>query len=102
MANPETINKNQMIMKKIFIVLVLTSFVISCKNSKTTSHWSKADVDAFTTNCVNGASANMGADKAKSYCDCMLGKIESKYPKADDAGKMEMNAMTEMAKDCIK
>jgi hypothetical protein len=44
----------------------------------------------------------MGADKAKNYCDCMLGKIEAKYPKANDAGSLDVNSMTEMAKDCLK
>jgi hypothetical protein len=88
-------------MKKMFIVLAVASLAIGCKG-KAKSSWSKEEKDSFTTNCVNGATAGMGADKAKSYCDCMLGKIEEKYPKAAEAGNLDVNSMTEMAKDCLK
>ena len=89
-------------MKKLFIILALASLGFGCKGKKATSSWSKEERDSFSTNCVGGATATMGADKAKSYCDCMLGKIESKYPKAADAGSLDVNTMTEMAKDCLK
>jgi hypothetical protein len=44
----------------------------------------------------------MGEEKATKYCDCMLGKLETKFPNAVDAQKMTIEDMTSLAKDCIK
>jgi hypothetical protein len=99
MANVKTINQKPAIMKQMLAIVLLASIVTGCKPKNT---WTKETRDAFTSNCVDNATANLGADKAKSYCDCMEGKVEKKYPKAEDVGKIDMNAMTEMAKDCMK
>ncbi len=88
-------------MKQLLIFLFVASMAVSCKG-KGSKHWAQKDKDAFNSNCVNGAKASMGDDKAKAYCSCMLDKIEVKYPNAEDAGKLDMNSMTEMAKDCLK
>jgi hypothetical protein len=90
-------------MKQLLIILMAASLAVGCKGKKAASSgWPQADKDAFTDNCVKGATAGMGEDKAKSYCSCMLGKVEAKYSKPQDAGSLDMNTMTEMAKDCLK
>ena len=89
-------------MKKLLVILLVASLAVGCKGKKASSGWAQKDRDAFNTKCVEGATAGMGADKAKSYCSCMLGKIEVKYPAASDAGNLDMNTMTEWAKDCLK
>jgi len=89
-------------MKKLLIILFAASLITGCKGKKAAKGWSDKDKTDFTTNCVKGATAGMGEDKAKSYCSCMLDKIEVKYPTATDAGNLDMNSMTEMAKDCLK
>src|SRR5687767_4901523 len=50
--------------------------------------WTKIDHEEFVTSCVNSAKASLGETKAKSYCECMMFKIEKIYPNANDAGKL--------------
>jgi len=50
--------------------------------------WKKSEREEFVTSCINSAKANLGETKAKSYCECMLFKIEKIYPNADDATKI--------------
>lgn len=91
-------------MKKIFFVFAIAVMIVSCKSgsgSKAKGAWSDEEQKAFSDECVNGASAAMGQDGAKTYCDCMLGKIMAKYPDAEKVGEMNMDEMTSMAQDCI-
>ncbi len=89
-------------MKQLLIVLFAAALFTGCKGKKASAGWPQKERDAFTENCVNGAKGTMGDDKAKSYCDCVLGKMEAKYSNPADAGKVDMNTMIEMAKDCVK
>ncbi len=86
-------------MKKMLLPGIVICALFSCKSK---SGWSDADKDAFVKNCVPSAqqSANLDATKAKNYCECMLGKVEQKYPKAEDAIKLTAIEVSEMAKDC--
>jgi hypothetical protein len=88
-------------MKKIMFIVLIASVAFSCKG-KNAAKWSKADKDAFMTNCVSGATATMGADKANNYCSCMQGKLETKYPDAKKMDEATISGMTDMAKDCLK
>lgn len=67
------------------------------------SGWSSADKEQFVKDCTAGASS-MGAQKAKDYCECMLPKIQKKYPTVAEANKITTAdaEMTEMAKECVK
>ncbi len=50
--------------------------------------WSAKDREEFVSSCVNSAKASLGETKAKSYCECMMFKIEKLYPNATDAAKI--------------
>ncbi len=90
-------------MKQVLTLFLAAALLTGCKGGKKASAgWPQKEKDAFTENCVNGAKGTMGDEKAKSYCDCVLGKMEAKYPDAAEAGKVDMNTMIEMAKDCVK
>jgi hypothetical protein len=52
------------------------------------------------TTCVDGAIKGLG-EKARPYCNCMLQKMESKYPNASRAGDITMSQTMDMAKDCL-
>jgi hypothetical protein len=88
-------------MKKVFVILLATALVAGCKGKKA-GGWSKAEKDAFITNCEGSAKASVGEDKAKSYCSCMQAKVEEKYPNAADAGKLDMTTTMEWAQTCMK
>lgn len=49
--------------------------------------WSAADRSDFMKECVNTAKENLSADKAKTYCECMLFKVEENFPNPEIAGK---------------
>lgn len=53
-----------------------------------TMRWPDADRKRFVTECIGTAKEHLGEEKAKKYCDCMLGKMEVKYEKAEDADKL--------------
>lgn len=86
-------------MKKMLLSGMVVFALFSCN---TQSGWSNTEKEAFVKNCVPNAqqSANIDETKAKQYCDCMFGKVEQKYPKAEDAVKLTAIEVSEMAKDC--
>lgn len=42
----------------------------------------------FLSNCIASAKDGVGEEKAKTYCECMLYKIEIRYPDPADADKL--------------
>lgn len=62
--------------------------------------WSEDEQKDFMDGCTPGASENPEIDADKS-CSCMLEKIMDKYPKVEDADKMTISEMTDIAKDCM-
>lgn len=50
--------------------------------------WPDADRKRFVEGCIGTAKEHLGEEKAKKYCDCMLGKMEVKFVKAEDADKL--------------
>ena len=90
-------------MKQLLIILFAASLLAGCKGKNASKGWSAKDRDEYTKACVPGATTNLGSEeKAKTYCSCMLTKLEAKYSSADDAGKLDLSTMTEMAKECVK
>ena len=64
--------------------------------------WGKSDRFAFLENCVSNAKVNMGEEKAKEYCSCVLELVEAKYTSAVDAANIDLKDMFEMAKSCMQ
>ena len=83
-------------MKRITTILgafFIASLVLtSCSDSG----WSQKEKDAFMGTCV------VPGVSSKSYCSCMLKKIEKKYPDPEDAKKLDMEWMMEEAGDCLE
>ena len=48
--------------------------------------WSKEFLSKNLKDCISKAGNTMAAADAYSYCDCMMNKIQKKYPKENDAG----------------
>lgn len=72
-------------------------------------YWSGEERDAFLTNCIESAmseGSGLTKEKATSYCECMLYKIEKKYPNPLDAGNitdetMNTPEMQKLLKGCF-
>lgn len=52
---------------------------------KKNNGWSKAFLSKNLSDCITRASNRMSASQAYTYCDCMMSKIEQKYPDEHDA-----------------
>ena len=68
--------------------------------------WSAKDRADFLSECKNAAKEGLGEEKATNYCECVLYKMERKYPKAEDAGeiteeKLNTPAFKKMMQDCL-
>jgi hypothetical protein len=85
------------------LLFVTSIFISSCgifgKTKK--SQWSEVEREAFMGACVEGLAGTPGID-AKDYCNCMLEKLEEKYPSAMDAQNMDENLMQEWAVECLQ
>jgi hypothetical protein len=53
------------------------------------SSWSSADRSEFMSECVNSGKESIGEAKAKKYCECMLFKIEQRYPDPANADDLD-------------
>lgn len=95
-------------MKGFFFAAFSLILFVACSNEEKakpkTASWDEPNKAEFMTQCVTGAVNEFQSDtaKARSYCDCMLQKIEKLYPEPDSAGKMSYNDMTALAQDCLK
>jgi hypothetical protein len=51
--------------------------------------WGTTEREAFLTECMSSAKkAEISEEKSKTYCECMLFKVEIKYPNPADAGEL--------------
>ena len=72
-----------------------------------TSTWPSQERANFISTCTNSAKAGLGEQRAKNYCECMLYKIEKKYPSSTEAATitaevMESPEFKKMVQDCLK
>ena len=93
-------------MKKLILLASFAVFIFSCGEKKSSASkpkeiWPKESRDDYMKSCVQGAEAQMGKDKAKTYCSCTLDKMQTKYPNPIDALSIDMQALMELAKDCL-
>lgn len=62
--------------------------------------WTAYEQKVFIDTCIAKSAYTLGAEKAKSYCDCMLIKVRKKYPDAIHADELKVADAIEMAKGC--
>ena len=68
----------------------------SCKRT-----WSEKDKSEFVSGCISGAKTDLGEDKAKQYCQCMLQRIMDKYPNANDARYLQYDtSISRIGREC--
>jgi hypothetical protein len=85
-------------MQKIFVLVLLFLLLNSCKRK-----WTDKDKQEFLSGCINSATKELGSEKAKQYCHCMLDKVLVRYPDAGDINWMSRDtAMPRMGRDCLK
>lgn len=54
----------------------------------TSSLWSTKDREEFLEDCIDSAKEHLEEAKAKSYCECMLFKVEQRYPNPDNTSEL--------------
>ena len=84
-------------MKRISTLFLSVSVLFSCKNG-----WSDQDRKQFVGGCVNGAIKSMKPEKANAYCQCMLQKIQQRYPSPVNSTFMKNDtAVYRIGKECF-
>jgi hypothetical protein len=68
--------------------------------------WDSANRADFKSECILEATKSLGEQKAKTYCECMLYKVGSKYPSMTDAAKLteevlKSAAWKKLIQDCV-
>ncbi|MFL5811397.1 MAG: hypothetical protein ACJ749_17875 [Flavisolibacter sp.] len=82
---------------KAILILFFAVALFSCKRK-----WTENDKSEFLGGCLKTAIRDMGEDKAKPYCSCLLQKIVQKYPNANDAKYIRYDSTNrQLAKDCL-
>jgi len=68
-------------MKKLLPLLLLVMLTVSCRET-----WTEGTKNSFYDACTEEANHWSGTpERAKTYCDCVLGKMMAKYPHEIDA-----------------
>ena len=81
-----------------FITIFIILFLLSCKRK-----WTTEDKTDFLGGCLKVAIKDMGEEKAKPYCSCLLEKVVARYPNANDAAYIKHDStIVKMAKECLK
>ena len=71
-------------------------------NRRGDSAWTANERTAFLKECSANAVKSMGPEKTKTYCNCMLVKIEKAFPNPADTGKMTTEELNKWATECLK
>lgn len=67
----------------------------------TTPGWGEKEKGEFMRECEKAAKANLGEAKAKTYCSCMMEKIQKEFPNAADVEKLKSEQIDKWAVECI-
>jgi hypothetical protein len=85
-------------MKGIAVLLLLCSLLFSCKRK-----WTQEDKSEFLGGCIKTAITDLGEERAKPYCSCLLNKMLERYPNANDMKYAKYDSsIVGIAKDCLK
>lgn len=108
-------------MIKILICFCTLIIFLSCKSKTTVDFhdhsqdlgttsgaWTEQYKQTFLDQCIKGGTDNFfqgDSVKAKTYCDCMLQKMQTAYPNTDTLNNMTMAQMQQrmqnMVDDCL-
>lgn len=90
-------------MKKVLAAGIIVLALFSC-DAGSMKGWSSGDKDAFMKECVSGSkkSAGMSDAQANEYCNCVMSKLEIKYPDPLDVTKVTDAEMNSFADSCNK
>ncbi|MGZ3997878.1 MAG: hypothetical protein ACXVKM_09425 [Flavisolibacter sp.] len=68
-----------------------------------TRKWNDKDKSEFYSGCLSSATANKDIKDPKTYCSCLLQKVEAKYPNANDAKYIKYDStVKQLARECMK
>lgn len=80
------------------LALALGAALTSCHRG-----WTEQDKATFVSGCVNGAVKDMDSTKAKQYCQCMLQKMEERYPDPSTLSYLKNDtALHRIGQGCLK
>ena len=72
--------------------------LFSCKQP-----WTQREKEQILGGCMKESIKDMGEAKARVYCSCMLGKLQSRYPNARDLKYIKSDtALYSMGQDCLQ
>lgn len=84
-------------MKSFVLILALAAFM-SCGRE-----WTVKDKSEFVSGCLSKAVIDVGQEKAKTYCHCLLEKVVAKYPNAKDAKYIRYDtSVRQLARACLQ
>lgn len=63
--------------------------------------WTDAEEAAFIKECEPKAAKSMGEEKARSYCACMLEKVEKAYPNPVEASNVTIEQISKWTELCL-
>ena len=76
--------------------------ILSCMGLK----WTKEYRDNFINSCIASAKDGIGEEKAASYCECMLFRLQNMYPTTEEVDKLTAEDLAKpelqkMARSCL-
>jgi hypothetical protein len=99
-------------MRAVFSFIALALFVIACKNndgsqakaaSAKQSGWDSTNRYEFINECMEGEKVSeLSREKAYAYCNCMLSKVEARFPVPDSTAQLDSATVQQMELDCSK
>lgn len=83
---------------KNILFLLLSIFIYSCGGKSV--EWSKARQNEFVKSCMSN-SRQLGSN-SKPYCECMAGKVKTKYKTVSAVENIKLKEMSELASSCMQ
>lgn len=89
-------------MRQLILLCLLFISISSCKMAARTAlkYWSKKQVKEFVANCETHSTKIMGEEKAKTFCDCAVDQVATKYTNYEDVSKAGLIEVLKVAQSC--
>jgi hypothetical protein len=99
-------------MRAVILFFALALFIVACKNNDASeakaanakqSGWDSTNRYEFINECMEGDKVSeMSREKAYAYCNCMLSKVEARFPVPDSTALLDSATVQQMEMDCSK